>query len=80
MCRARSDEVQLPTISKQRNHRLDAKHRKRPRQKSIKVRKEKLSHSSDNALYNDKKNSIADICKSLRVSRSTLYRYITASR
>ena len=32
------------------------------------------------ALYNDKKNSIADICKTLRVSRSTLYRYITASR
>ena len=32
------------------------------------------------ALYNDKKNSIADICKTLRISRSTLYRYITASR
>ena len=32
------------------------------------------------ALYNDKKNSITDICKTLRVSRSTLYRYITASR
>ena len=30
------------------------------------------------ALYNDKKNSIADICKTLRISRSTLYRYITA--
>ena len=26
------------------------------------------------ALYNDKKNSIPDICKTLRVSRSTLYR------
>jgi DNA invertase Pin-like site-specific DNA recombinase len=32
------------------------------------------------ALYNDKKNSINDICATLRVSRSTLYRYITASR
>jgi DNA invertase Pin-like site-specific DNA recombinase len=32
------------------------------------------------ALYNDKKNSIADICKTLRISRSTLYRYITACR
>ncbi|SRR5579875_3028225 len=28
------------------------------------------------SLYNDKTNSIADICKSLRVSRATLYRYI----
>ncbi len=28
------------------------------------------------ALYNDKSNSIADICKTLRVSRATLYRYI----
>src|SRR6266516_3268266 len=30
------------------------------------------------ALYNDKRNSIADICKTLRVSRSTLYRYVQA--
>ncbi len=28
------------------------------------------------SLYNDKSNSIADICKTLRVSRATLYRYI----
>jgi len=28
------------------------------------------------ALYNDKSNSIADICKILRISRATLYRYI----
>ena len=28
------------------------------------------------ALFNDKTNSIADICKTLRVSRATLYRYI----
>src|SRR4051794_9715542 len=32
------------------------------------------------ALYNDKKNSIADICKTLRVSRSTLYRYVQVKR
>jgi DNA invertase Pin-like site-specific DNA recombinase len=28
------------------------------------------------ALYNDKQNSIVDICQTLRVSRSTLYRYV----
>lgn len=28
------------------------------------------------ALYNDKNNAIADICKTLNISRSTLYRYI----
>ena len=28
-------------------------------------------------LYNDKQNQIADICKALRVSRSTLYRYLS---
>ena len=28
------------------------------------------------ALYNDKKNAIVDICKTLNISRSTLYRYI----
>jgi DNA invertase Pin-like site-specific DNA recombinase len=32
------------------------------------------------ALYNDKANSITDICKTLQVSRSTLYRYIQAKR
>ena len=32
------------------------------------------------SLYNNNNNSIVDICKTLRVSRSTLYRYITASR
>jgi len=31
------------------------------------------------ALYNDTNNSIADICKSLGISRATLYRYITPS-
>src|SRR2546423_12677674 len=29
-------------------------------------------------LYNDKNNSIADICKTLNISRATLYRYIKA--
>ncbi len=28
------------------------------------------------ALYNDKTNSIADICRTLRISRATLYRYV----
>src|SRR5215210_2240448 len=32
------------------------------------------------ALYNDKSNSIADICKTLRISRATLYRYIKVGR
>jgi len=30
------------------------------------------------SLYNDKRNSIAEICRTLGVSRSTLYRYVTA--
>src|SRR6266496_4054820 len=29
------------------------------------------------SLYNDKNNSIVDICKTLHISRSTLYRYVT---
>jgi DNA invertase Pin-like site-specific DNA recombinase len=28
------------------------------------------------ALYNDKSNSISDICKTLNISRATLYRYV----
>jgi len=32
------------------------------------------------ALYNDKANSIADNCRTLRVSRSTLYRSVKAGR
>src|SRR5512142_3104082 len=31
------------------------------------------------ALYADKTNSIADICRTLRVSRATLYRYVKAT-
>jgi DNA invertase Pin-like site-specific DNA recombinase len=30
------------------------------------------------ALYNDKTNTIADICKTLHISKATLYRYIKA--
>ena len=32
------------------------------------------------SLYGDRDHSIADICKTLRVSRSTLYRYVKAGR
>lgn len=28
------------------------------------------------ALYRDKRNSVTDICRTLRVSRTTFYRYI----
>ena len=31
-------------------------------------------------LYDDPKNSIADICRTLRVSRATLYRYLAAGK
>ncbi len=31
------------------------------------------------SLYNDKQNSIQDICATLKVSRATLYRYLTTS-
>jgi DNA invertase Pin-like site-specific DNA recombinase len=32
------------------------------------------------ALYKDKRNSVADICRTLRVSRTTFYRYMKASQ
>jgi len=32
------------------------------------------------SLYDDKKNTIEDICRTLRVSRSTLYRHIQQAR
>jgi predicted DNA-binding transcriptional regulator AlpA len=32
------------------------------------------------SLYNDKRLSIAEICKTLRVSRATLYRYVNVKR
>src|SRR5206468_7200852 len=31
-------------------------------------------------LYNDKNNSIADICKTLNISRATLYRYVNVKQ
>src|SRR5713226_4562815 len=32
------------------------------------------------ALYNDRNNAIADICKTLNISRSTLYRYVDVKK
>jgi DNA invertase Pin-like site-specific DNA recombinase len=32
------------------------------------------------ARFNDKTNSIAEICKTLRISRATLYRYVQVGR
>lgn len=32
------------------------------------------------ALYDDKRNTVADICATLRVSRATLYRYLAMRR
>ena len=32
------------------------------------------------ALYDDKRNSIDDICQTMKISRSTLYRYITVKK
>jgi DNA invertase Pin-like site-specific DNA recombinase len=31
------------------------------------------------SLYDDKRNTVADICRTLRVSKSTLYRYLAAT-
>jgi DNA invertase Pin-like site-specific DNA recombinase len=31
------------------------------------------------ALYQDKRNSVAEICRTLRISRTTLYRYLNSS-
>jgi DNA invertase Pin-like site-specific DNA recombinase len=43
------------------------------RPKALDERKAQIAQ----ALYNDKTNSIADICRTLRISRATLYRSIT---
>jgi predicted site-specific integrase-resolvase len=32
------------------------------------------------ALYADKNHSIAEICRTLRISRATLYRYVEAGK
>jgi len=45
----------------------------RPKAESLNTPK-KLAMAQ--VLYNDKSNSIADICKTLHVSRATLYRYV----
>ena len=42
------------------------------RPKALDARKAQIAQ----ALYNDKTNSIADICRTLRISRATLYRYV----
>ena len=31
-------------------------------------------------LYNNKQNAIADICKTLGISRATLYRYVNSGK
>src|SRR5512134_1141019 len=44
------------------------------RRKALDTRKAAIAQ----ALYNDRTNSVADICRTLRVSRATLYRYLRA--
>ena len=51
-----------------------ARGRKGGRPRSLDARKVTMAR----ALHADKTNSIEDICKALRVSRSTLYRYLEA--
>ena len=45
----------------------------RPKAKSIDT-EQKIQMAQ--RLYNDKTNSIADICRTLNISRATLYRYV----
>jgi len=49
-----------------------ARGRKGGRPKSLTGKKVAMAQE----LYNDKTNAIADICKTLHISRATLYRYI----
>jgi DNA invertase Pin-like site-specific DNA recombinase len=42
------------------------------RPKALNQKKQSIAQ----ALYNDKSNTIADVCKTLNISRATLYRYI----
>jgi DNA invertase Pin-like site-specific DNA recombinase len=51
-----------------------ARGRRGGRPKALDPRKAAIAQ----ALYNDRTNSIADICRTLRISRATLYRSITA--
>ncbi len=53
-----------------------ARGRKGGRPKSLNLKKAAIAQ----ALYNDKNNSIDDICKTLNISRATLYRYIDTSQ
>src|SRR5512147_2729050 len=50
-----------------------ARGRKGGRPRALDARKAAIAQ----ALYNDKTNAIADICRTLRISRATLYRSIT---
>ena len=50
-----------------------ARGRRGGRPKALDPRKAAIAQ----ALYNDKTNAIADICRTLRISRATLYRSIT---
>ncbi len=49
-----------------------ARGRRGGRPKALKDKKIAMAQ----ALYNDKKNSVAEICKTLNISRATLYRYV----
>ncbi len=46
------------------------------RPKTLNPKKQSIAQ----ALYDDKNNSVADICKTLNISRSTLYRYINVGQ
>ena len=49
----------------------------RPKAKSLDTPK-KVAMAQQ--LYNDKTNAITDICKTLNISRATLYRYIDVEK
>src|SRR5512132_2573796 len=53
-----------------------ARGRKGGRPKSLTPKKAQMAQ----ALYNDKNNTIDEICKTLNVSRATLYRYLVSLR
>jgi DNA invertase Pin-like site-specific DNA recombinase len=46
----------------------------RPRKLDVKKKTQALT------LHNDKTNTIADICRTLRIGRTTLYRYLAEGR
>jgi hypothetical protein len=57
--------------------------RKRPRARGRRGGRPKALQTKNKVamaqlLYDDKRNSIAEICKTLKVSKATLYRYIKA--